>query len=80
MREILFLMHSILVLSIFIGQDLCILRLAPAPASPSRARQKNATNDLFEQLGQIPAGGSLSVHVSFFEIYGGRCQDLLNHR
>ena len=28
----------------------------------------------------MPAGGSLSVHVSFFEIYGGRCQDLLNHR
>ncbi|CAM9960373.1 unnamed protein product [Ectocarpus fasciculatus] len=42
--------------------------------------QKNATSDLFDQLGQMPGGGSLSVHVSFFEIYGGRCQDLLNHR
>ncbi|CAM9277658.1 unnamed protein product [Pylaiella littoralis] len=42
--------------------------------------QKNATSDLFEQLAQMPSRGSLSVHVSFFEIYGGRCQDLLNHR
>lgn len=51
----------------------------PLPSLP-RPRQKNATSDLFEQLGQMPGGDSLSVHVSFFEIYGGRCQDLLNHR
>eukprot|EP00903_Cladosiphon_okamuranus_P015554 g14359.t1 len=42
--------------------------------------QKNATSDLFDQLAEMPGGDALSVHVSFFEIYGGRCQDLLNHR
>ena len=35
--------------------------------------------DLFAELDQRPEHGLL-VFVSFFEIYGGRCQDLLNNR
>lgn len=42
--------------------------------------QRNATGDLFNQLSEMAGGDSLSVFVSFFEIYGGHCQDLLNDR
>lgn len=34
--------------------------------------------DLFTLLQRMQSG--LQVYVSFFEIYGGRCQDLLNGR
>lgn len=46
--------------------------------------QQNAARDLFELLrasgGPSQEPPALQVLVSFFEIYGGRCQDLLNDR
>lgn len=42
--------------------------------------QEHAVDDLFSLLAEAPGGHHLGVYVSFFEIYGGRCQDLLNHR
>ena len=36
--------------------------------------------DLFISLDEDPAYANVQVAVSFFEIYGGRCQDLLNNR
>lgn len=39
--------------------------------------QRFIAEDLFASL---DAGAALEVFVSFFEIYGGRCQDLLNER
>jgi kinesin family protein 2/24 len=36
-------------------------------------------SDLFQLL-EAEAVADLEVAVSFFEIYGGRCQDLLNNR
>eukprot|EP01084_Bolivina_argentea_P060308 110184_1 len=43
--------------------------------------QEQASRDLFHLLRKdSQISGSLSVLVSFFEIYGGRCQDLLNNR
>ena len=41
--------------------------------------QSLVAQDLFSLLDQTPSHG-LAVFVSFFEIYGGRCQDLLNNR
>jgi kinesin family protein 2/24 len=41
--------------------------------------QEYVAQDLFAALDQDDSHG-LIVGVSFFEIYGGRCQDLLNHR
>lgn len=37
-------------------------------------------NDLFEYLTNRPEFSHIQVQVSYFEIYGGRCQDLLNNR
>ena len=34
----------------------------------------NAVNEIFKQVG----GKSIKVFMSFFEIYGGKCFDLLN--
>mmetsp|Transcript_41184 Transcript_41184/g.54199 ORF Transcript_41184/g.54199 Transcript_41184/m.54199 type:complete len:644 (+) Transcript_41184:338-2269(+) len=42
--------------------------------------QEYATQDLYGELNSSAAGKNLEVLVSFFEIYGGRCQDLLNRR
>eukprot|EP00624_Nannochloropsis_granulata_P006287 evm.model.NODE_46436_length_6083_cov_22.984055.2 len=46
--------------------------------------QKQVVADVFAHLGDTPstaqAPGGLAVFVSYFEIYGGRCQDLLNER
>eukprot|EP00953_Heterococcus_sp_UTEX-ZZ885_P000984 1040-Heterococcus_DN1.PRE.1 len=43
--------------------------------------QKQSADDLFALLDAQPEhAASLHVYVSFFEIYGGRCQDLLNAR
>jgi kinesin family member 2/24 len=43
--------------------------------------QKQSADDLFALLDAQPEhAASLHVYVSFFEIYGGRCQDLLNSR
>ena len=42
--------------------------------------QAQATLDIFTLLARRAGGPALSVFVSFFEIYGGRCQDLLNNR
>jgi hypothetical protein len=43
--------------------------------------QALAAQDIFSLKEQLPNhGAGLSVYISFFEIYGGRCQDLLNHR
>ncbi|CAN0038863.1 unnamed protein product, partial [Phaeothamnion confervicola] len=47
--------------------------------------QQHAVDDLFALLDEAGDGGGggegpLQVYVSFFEIYGGRCQDLLNNR
>ena len=39
--------------------------------------QEMAVQDLFNDL---EGSNDLDVTVSFFEIYGGRCQDLLNER
>ena len=40
--------------------------------------QSLLVDDLFQLLEE--GDGSLQVFISFFEIYGGRCQDLLNNR
>jgi len=46
--------------------------------------QRQVVADVFAHLGNTPSTaqgpGGLSVFVSYFEIYGGRCQDLLNER
>ncbi|CAM9297213.1 unnamed protein product, partial [Chrysoparadoxa australica] len=43
--------------------------------------QKRCGEDLFRLIAEdAHLEQSLSVYVSFFEIYGGRCQDLLNKR
>mmetsp|Transcript_20826 Transcript_20826/g.28312 ORF Transcript_20826/g.28312 Transcript_20826/m.28312 type:complete len:642 (-) Transcript_20826:506-2431(-) len=42
--------------------------------------QSMAVDDLFSEIASTPEHSSVTVHVSFFEIYGGRCQDLLNER
>ncbi|EWM30551.1 kinesin motor domain containing protein [Nannochloropsis gaditana] len=46
--------------------------------------QQQVVVDVFAHLSQAhatqQAPGGLGVYVSYFEIYGGRCQDLLNHR
>ena len=44
--------------------------------------QERAVQDLFAELDNSsdPQLRDLEVLVSFFEIYGGRCQDLLNER
>jgi hypothetical protein len=41
--------------------------------------QQMAISDLFIALRDLPSA-KLVPYVSFFEIYGGRCQDLLNNR
>ena len=43
--------------------------------------QKYMAADLYAELANDPAKyGGIQVFVSYFEIYGGRCQDLLNNR
>ena len=44
--------------------------------------QKFIAEDLFHLLNNTDDASlsDLQVMVTFFEIYGGRCQDLLNHR
>ena len=42
--------------------------------------QRRAARELFELLPAPPSGLICAVDVSFFEIYGGRCQDLLHGR
>jgi kinesin family protein 2/24 len=42
--------------------------------------QSFIAHDLFELLDSDPAHQNTMASVSFFEIYGGRCQDLLNNR
>lgn len=42
--------------------------------------QQQASRDIFTVLDGSGVGSNLCVFVSFFEIYGGRCQDLLNNR
>ncbi len=44
------------------------------------ALQEMAAEDIFDSLERKYAHENLTVTVSFFEIYGGRCIDLLNHR
>ena len=44
------------------------------------AIQEMAAADIFSMLDQEHRHGDLGVRVSFFEIYGGRCIDLLNRR
>ncbi len=39
-----------------------------------------AAHDLFAELDARPELNDVEILVSFFEIYGGRCQDLLNAR
>jgi len=41
--------------------------------------QRRTTEDLFQLMSQY-GPRSLKVYLSFYEIYGGRCQDLLNNR
>ena len=42
--------------------------------------QQQASRDIFSTLKSGQAFAGLVAYVSFFEIYGGRCQDLLNNR
>lgn len=42
--------------------------------------QKSMVSDLYAHLGASEKTSSIAVLVSYFEIYGGRCQDLLNNR
>jgi len=42
--------------------------------------QSMAVRDLFKILGKQKAGARLSCFVACFEIYGPKCQDLLNNR
>ena len=42
--------------------------------------QEMAVNDLFEEMDHFSDLNDVEIFVSFYEIYGGRCQDLLNHR
>jgi kinesin family member 2/24 len=42
--------------------------------------QNFIAHDLYRLLSDDPAFMNVQVAVSFFEIYGGRCQDLLNNR
>jgi kinesin family protein 2/24 len=42
--------------------------------------QKYMVGDLYAQLASAERGVGVQVYVSYFEIYGGRCQDLLNNR
>ena len=43
--------------------------------------QKSIANDLYQMIESDEAAEtSYEVFISFFEIYGGRCQDLLNNR
>lgn len=42
--------------------------------------QTHVVQDLFDLLGSQAQHAGTRVFVSYFEIYGGRCQDLLNNR
>ena len=42
--------------------------------------QKSMVDDLYAHLGASEKTSGIAVLVSYFEIYGGRCQDLLNNR
>ena len=42
--------------------------------------QRYIAHDLYRILSDSPVYMNIQVAVSFFEIYGGRCQDLLNNR
>jgi kinesin family member 2/24 len=44
------------------------------------AIQESAASDIFSTIEEEHGHDSLGVRVSFFEIYGGRCIDLLNRR
>lgn len=63
----------------------CPIRLSPSPAPPpdcptlaQNGIQRLAAEDIFRLLGSRELRNlGLTVHVSFFELYGGRCRDLL---
>lgn len=42
--------------------------------------QSLLADDLFHLINTSPSYSNLLVQISYFEIYGGRCQDLLNNR
>jgi len=56
--------------------------LVPGKTYTMEGIQAQATRDIFNLLARRDdsASPNLTVFVSFFEIYGGRCQDLLNNR
>ena len=42
--------------------------------------QNLAAHDLFAGLGSMPSSARPTVHMAFYEIYGGRCFDVLHNR
>ncbi len=42
--------------------------------------QKSVAEELFATIANYPSKYPIAIMVSYFEIYGGRCQDLLNSR
>ena len=75
------LLHFILIELVF------IVELADGQTGSGKTHtmvgiQNSLANDLFQlmETEEEVVGKGLQVYVSFFEIYGGRCQDLLNNR